>query len=145
MLGVIVAAIMAASFFMPWVDFFGESHAPLVFLDDGVQALLDGPWQLLVFLSSFALAALAALVALAGRAAGLLMLVAGAIPFGLIAQQVFGVRSQIQDAGFPVPQFDDPVSALNSVREVLDIGAHAYFASAAALILIGLSRLVRGT
>jgi hypothetical protein len=144
MLGIIVAALMAASFFMPWVVFFGESRGPQVFFDDRLEALLNGPWQLLVFLGSFAVAALAVLVAVVGRAAGLLMLLAGAIPYGLIAQQVLSVRDQVQDAGFPLPRLDDPVEAFQSIRELLEIGAPIYFISAALLVVVGLARLVRG-
>jgi hypothetical protein len=89
-------------------------------------------------------AALAVLVAVVGRAAGLLMLLAGAIPYGLIAQQVLSVRDQVQDAGFPLPRLDDPVEAFQSIRELLEIGAPIYFISAALLVVVGLARLVRG-
>jgi hypothetical protein len=145
MVGAIVAAFMAISFFMPWVEFLGESHGPQLFREDGLDGLLKGPWQLLVFLSSFAVAALAVLVALMGRAAGLLMLIAGAIPFGLIAQQAMSARDQFEDAGVPVPRLDNPMEAFETIREFLAIGAPIYFVSAAALVLIGLVRLVRGT
>lgn len=39
MFGAVIATLMAASIFMPWVEFFGESHGLQVFFDNGLQAL----------------------------------------------------------------------------------------------------------
>jgi hypothetical protein len=72
------------------------------------------------------------------------MLIAGAIPFGLIAQQVLGMRDQAQDLGLPLPQGADPAQAFDMVREFMAIGLPAYFISAALLVMIGLARTVRG-
>ena len=66
MIGAIVAAVMAASFFLPWVEFFGESIAPSMIFDEGMPPLTDMPWQGLAFFASFAIAALAAVLALMG-------------------------------------------------------------------------------
>jgi len=144
MLGVIVAAIMAASFFLPWVDIFGNSIGPTMLFSENAPALSDFPWQGWAFLASFAIAALAAVVALAGRPAGVLMLIAGAIPFGLIAQQVVGAKGQMDDLGLPIPQGGDPSETWDVMREFIQIGAPAYFICAALLVLIGLARTVRG-
>ena len=144
MIGAIVAAVMAASFFLPWVEFFGESIAPSMIFDEGMPPLTDMPWQGLAFFASFAIAALAAVLALMGRAAGVLMLIAGGIPFGLIAQQALSARGQIQDLGLPVPSGGDPMEAFEMMRDFIAIGAPAYFVAAALLVLIGLARMVRG-
>jgi len=144
MIGVIVAAVMAGSFFLPWVELFGNEVGPMLLFDENAPPLGDLPWQGFAFLASFALAALAALLALMERAAGVLMLIAGAIPFGLIAQQVLGVRDQAQDLGLPLPQGGDPAQAFDMVREFMAIGLPAYFISAALLVMIGLARTVRG-
>ena len=95
-------------------------------------------------MASFPIAALAAIAALMRRRAGFLMVVAGGIPFALIAEQVTGARNQIQDLGLPIPQGGSPAEALDMIREFTAIGAPMYFISAALLIVIGLARLVRG-
>lgn len=144
MLGAIVAALMAASFFLPWVEFFGNPMGPMTLFEEGGPQLDDMPWQAWAFFASFAIAALAAVLAILGRAAGILMLIAGAIPFGLIGQQVLGVRDQAQDYGLPLPNGGSPTEALDMAREFLAIGTPVYFISAALLVLIGLGRMVRG-
>ena len=63
MIGALVAAVMAASFFMPWFSFFGNEFGPLNLFDDGGPSLSDLPWQGYAFLASFAIAALAAVMA----------------------------------------------------------------------------------
>lgn len=144
MLGVLVAAVMAATFFLPWVEFFGNEIGPMMLLDppNGAEISLD--WRGYAFLASFAIAGLAALLALAGRAAGVLMLVAGAIPFALIAEQVMGARQQLDNLGLPIPRGSNPMEAFDRVREFLAIGAPLYFIAAALLVLIGLGRTVTG-
>lgn len=145
MIGAIVAAVMAASFFLPWVEFFGESMGPAMIFDDGAPPIADMPWQALAFFASFAIAALAAVLALLGRAAGALMLIAGAIPFGLIAQQAMTTRNQVQDLGLPLPSNGgDPAQAFDMMREFMAIGLPAYFISAALLVVIGMVRMVSG-
>ena len=60
MIGAIVAAIMAGSFFLPWASFFGNELGPMMLLDppNGVEMQLD--WRGYAFLASFVIAALAA-------------------------------------------------------------------------------------
>lgn len=144
MLGAIVAAIMAASFFMPWFSFFGSEYGPLNIFDDGGPPIADVPWQGFAFLASFGVAACAAVIAVMRGRAGLLMVIAGGIPFGLIAQQVIGARNQVQDLGLPIPQGGNPAEAFDMVREFVAMGVPAYFVSAALLVVIGLARLMRG-
>ncbi len=144
MLGIIVAAIMAASFFMPWFVFFGNEVGPMVLFDENAPPLGDLPWKGFAFLASFAIAVLAAVVALMRGKAGFLMLVAGIIPFALIAQQVLGARDQVQDFGLPIPEGGSPAEAFDMIREFVAMGVPAYFISAALLIVIGLARIVRG-
>jgi len=145
MIGALVAAAMAASFFLPWVSFFGNDFGPLNLFDEGGPPLSDLPWEAYVFLASFAIAALAVVVAVMQRPAGVLMLVAGAIPFGLVGQQILGARNQMQDLGLPIPQGGDPSEAFDMIREFIAMGAPIYGISAALLVVIGLVRTVRGT
>lgn len=144
MLGAIVAAIMAASFFMPWVEMFGNSIGPMMMFGDNAPPLGDLPWQAWAFVASFVIAGWAAVMALAGRAVGVLMLIAGAIPFGLIAQQVIGVADRAQDLGLPLPQGGTSSEAFDMIGDFMAMGLPAYFISAALLVVIGLVRMVRG-
>lgn len=144
MFGILAAALMATSFFLPWAEFFGNEIGPMMLLDPPGGAEINLNWRSIVFLASFAIAALAAVLALVQRAAGLLMLIAGAIPFALVAEQVFGARAQLDDLGLPVPRGGDPMEAFDLMREFVSIGLPAYVISAALLVVIGLFRLARG-
>jgi len=144
MFGAILAAIMAASFFLPWVVFFGDAFGPQMLIEGNQIELANMPWQLAAFLASFAVAALAAVLALLGRAAGVLMLIAGGIPYGIIAHGIITARGEIQDLGLPLPDSGNPMEAFNSIRDFIDVGLPAYFISAALLVVVGLVRMVRG-
>ena len=143
MFGFLVAAIMAASFFMPWMSIFGEDMSPYSMLGDKIS-FSDLPWRGWAFIASFALAGLAAVAVLLQRAGGLLMLVAGAIPFALIAEAVLNARGQAQDLGLPLPEGGNPIEAIRKMQDFIEMGLPAYFVSAALLIVIGLARAVRG-
>lgn len=144
MIGAIFAALMAGSFFMPWVELFGEGLGPAMLFDENGPPLGDIPLRGWAFLASFVIAALAALAALMGRAAGVLMLLAGAIPYTLIAEQAFFAKEQLDDLGLPFPRMDDPQQVFEMLREVVAMGMPAYFVSAAILIVVGLGRGMRG-
>lgn len=144
MIGVFAAAVMAASFFLPWIEFFGETLGPAMIFDDASPPIGDLPWQTLVFLAGFAIAALAAVLGLFRRAAGFAMFVAGAIPFGLIAQGMVSAQDQIQELGLPIPSGRDPFEIYDLTKDFLAIGIPAYFISAALLVVIGLGRVLSG-
>jgi hypothetical protein len=107
-------------------------------------SITELPWRGWVFVASFALAALAAIAVILRRSAGALMLVAGAIPFALIAETVLNTRDQAQEMGLPLPEGGDPIEALRKMQDFVEIGLPAYFVSAALLVVIGLARIVRG-
>jgi hypothetical protein len=141
MLGIIAAALMAASFFMPWLSFLGEEMSPVGMIGDQIS-LADLPWRGWAFVASFAIAGLAAFKALRRRRAGLLMLIAGAIPYGLIGEQMLGVRNQVQDLGLPLPDGGTPIDMIRSLADFIEFGLPAYFIAAALLIVIGLGRIM---
>jgi hypothetical protein len=139
----VMAAVMAASFFMPWAEAFGTVIGPTALFGENAPPIADFPWQAWAFLASFVIAALAAIQALSERAAGVLMMTAGVIPFGLIAQQVTGARGRIEDLGLPVPGLGNPSDALDLAREIVAFGLLTYFISAALLVVLGLGRALR--
>ena len=71
---------MTLSWGLTWIDppFAGAALSPMAMVSDGSITLgRDSAWQAWVFLGGFAAAALAALIALRGRGAGLFALLAG--------------------------------------------------------------------
>lgn len=147
MLGALVAAAMVASFFIPWVELPFQTFTPVMIFEQDIP-WGDMPWQFYAFLASFGIAGLAAILAMIRQPAGLLMLIAGAIPFGLIAQAVFGARNELEELGLPLPSGGSPealVENFDLVQDFIGLGLPAYFGAAALLVLIGLVRLVRGT
>lgn len=143
MFGLIVAVVMAATFFFPWMSIFGEDMSPYSMLGDKIS-LSDLPWRGWAFIASFALAALAAVAVVLQRPAGFVMLISGAIPFALIAETVLNARDQAQDMGLPMPEGGNPIEALRKMQDFIELGLPAYFVSAALLVVIGLARAVRG-
>lgn len=143
MIGLLAAAAMVGSFFLPWLSILGEDLIPYDMIGDQIP-LSDLPWRGLVFLSSFALAALAIVLLVIQRAAGIVMVIAGAIPFALIAESVFGVREQAQDLGLPLPDGGNLLEVGQRMREFIDMGLPVYLVAAAVMVLVGLARTVRG-
>ena len=86
MLGLLVAAGMAASFFMPWISILGEDMSPYSMLGDKIS-FTELPWRGWVFVASFALAAVGSIAGFFRRFAGVLMVVAGVISFLVCASQ----------------------------------------------------------
>ncbi len=104
MVGLIAAAAMVASFFLPWVAFFGTELAPVYFFDENAPPMGDYPWRVYAVMASFVVAALAVLCVVLRRRAGLVMLIAGGIPVGLIAEPILRGVDQIQDLPVEVPR-----------------------------------------
>lgn len=146
MLGVLAAALMAASFFMPWVSMFGQDMGPQMLIGENAPGVMDLPWQALAFLASFALAALASVMAVLQQRAGVLMLLAGGTPFAVIAHGMLSMRSDMGDIDLPMPQISggDMGQMLDLARDVLSIGAPVYILSALVLVVVGLARVMRG-
>lgn len=144
MLGALWAAIMAASFFLPWVEFLGEGMGPTSMFGENGLPFSDFPWQAWAFVASFALAGIAFVMSITGRAAGVVMLVAGAIPYGIIAHAALDAKGLVDDTGVPLPSGGSPMDAYNMISDYIAVGMPAYFISAGLLVFIGLARAVRG-
>lgn len=146
MLGVLFAALMAASFFMPWIKFGPDVMGPPDFLDAATQGG-DLPAAVMLFFASFPIAGLAAVLGLFGRG-GLLMFIAGAIPYGLMGYAYLDAREEILFERLPIQNLGGQLNweiALEVAEQFLGIGGPAYFASALLLIFIGLGRMMRSS
>ena len=134
---------MAASYFVTWIEppFAGPEFSPAAVIGDDLRATVtDGPWQAWVFLGGFALAGLAALVALMGRASGRLSVLAGASPIVLAVHFYTRADELRNDLGLPFAvDFSDLGAAWDLVSDFIRAGLYMYVGGAAVLLLLGLS------
>lgn len=139
----LAGAAMAASYFVTWVEppFAGQEISPSALIGDDVQRLAtEGPWQAWVFLGGFALAALAAVVAIMGRASGLLALVAGASPAVLGVHYYLRAENIQADLGLPFTvNFQDLSTAYDLLGDFLRAGLWMYLGGAGVLLLAGIT------
>ena len=150
-LAILAAAAMVASLFLPWMSLAPLAPGGLVPWDlvkeidlsmDGLRQLTATlPWQALLLLATFPLAALFLLLALVGLPVRLLAIVAGGIPIAAIAYAIWDAYSDAQSAaavlGVEVPT-GDLVGVLRSATEHLSFGAWAWGVGAIILFLTGL-------
>jgi hypothetical protein len=142
-LAFLAAAAMVASLFLSWTaTALGESLIPWQAVrsmgQDQAQLLLkNAPPEVLVFLGSFAFAAVFLLMTLIGRESKFLALLAGAGPVGLVAWGIWSTSSQIDFAGIPVSS-GDLGDLLAQATEILGPGAWAWIGGAGVLLLLGL-------
>jgi len=134
---------MAASYFVTWVEppFAGQEISPSVMIGDDLQRLVqEGPWQAWVFLGGFALAALAAVLALIGRAWGVLALLAGLSPVALGVHFYLRADDISADLGLPFSvNFQDLGQAYDLLGDFLRSGLWMYLGGASLLLLAGLT------
>lgn len=138
----LAGAAMAASYMVTWMEPplpIPELSPHSVIGDDLTRIVQEGPWQAWVFLGGFALAALSAVVALMGRASGLLSLLAGASPVALGVYYYTRADDLRSDLGIPF-QIDpaDLGQAYELVGEFLRAGTYMYFGGAVLLLLAGI-------
>ena len=152
MIGGLVAAAMAVSFFLPWVNMPGDTISPYSALTGqfGEVPWADMPWQLWAFLASGALAAIVAVRAIAGQRTGGLMLITGLIPFAMVGQAALSAdpatRRQVdQMANMPGMNPRDMGQMMEMIQDFVGPGLPIYVLAALLLVLIGLVRLIRGT
>ena len=143
LLAFLCAAAMIASLFLSWTaSGLGESLIPWQLIQsqsqDQIRALLENaPPEVLVFLASFALAAVFLLLTLIGRESKFLALLTGAGPVGLVAWGIWSASSQIDFAGIPVSS-GDLGDLMAQATKLLGPGAWAWIGGAAILLLLGL-------
>ena len=133
---------MTLSWGLTWIDppFAGAALSPMAMVSDGRITLgPDSAWQAWVFLGGFAAAALAALIALRGRGAGLFALLAGLSPLIVLGDALLAAETLRRDLGFPFPvDLADLRASWSLVEGFVRIGFWAYLAGAAVLLLAGI-------
>lgn len=143
LLAFLSAAAIIGSLFLSWVSSaLGDSLVPWQSVqsmgEDRIRTLLDdAPPEVLVFLASFALAAVFLLMTLIGRESKILAILTGALPVGLVAWGVWSASTQIEFAGLPVSS-GDLRDLLAQALRVLGPGAWAWIGGGVLLLLLGL-------
>ncbi|WP_224814426.1 hypothetical protein [Hasllibacter sp. MH4015] len=140
----LAGAAMAGSYFVTWVEppFAGQEFSPAAVIGDTYQEIIDsGTWQARVFLAGFALAALTALVAILGRASGLLAILAGASPLALGVHYYLQAEDIGSDIGLPFQvSLQDLGQAWELVGDFVRAGLWMYLGGALLLLLLGMTR-----
>lgn len=141
---VFVAGVaMALSFAVTWFEapFAGQDLSPLSVFGEQLQTYIsDGPWQIWVFFGGFVLAALAAAVALLGRASAILALLAGLSPVVLGVH--FYLRADELRGQLPLPvqvDFSDLGAAWDVLNGFVAQGLYMYAGGALVLLLAGVA------
>jgi hypothetical protein len=105
---------------------------------DQLQGLVrDAPPATLVFIASFVLAAVFALLALIGWETKTLAFLTGMAPVGLVAWVLISASSRVGFSNLPILS-DDLSQGLGDVAEAIGAGAWAWIGGAVLLVLLGL-------
>ncbi len=135
----ILAAAMAASWILPWIDTPLGSLSPRQgFADFDWQNVMQAAPLTQAFLASFAAAALLLLLSLLGWGFRLLMLLAGVLPFGIAGYVWLDARDRLTGIGVPLPANGNPLKLFDQFRDVLGLGLYIYFGAALLLLVIAL-------
>ncbi len=142
----LAGAAMALSYFVTWVEppFAGQEFSPSFMIGERLQAVIsDGSWQERVFVGGFAVAALAALLALIGRASGFLALLAGLSPAVLMVHFYTRANEVQADLGLPFTvDFQDIGQAWDVLGDFVRAGMWMYLGGGAVLLLAGLTMVL---
>jgi hypothetical protein len=137
------ALAILGSLFLPWVITpIGSNLVPWDVLPAFERPAIEeyvraAPPQVLVFLGSFVLAALFALLSLIGRETRLVALLTGALPVGLVGWAVYSVREQLNLAELEMTG-EDLWALFQQASDALGTGGWAWIGGAALLFLLGL-------
>ena len=139
----LAGAAMAASFVMTWVEvpFAGPDISPASALGDGLIDPSQGRWQTWVFLGGFALAALAAILAVTGRfGAGLVGFAAGVTPLVVLGDAWMRADELRRDLNLPFPiEIRDLNDVATMVDDFLRLGVWLYLGGAVLLLVASLA------
>lgn len=138
-------AAMAFSYFVTWMEppFAAPEISPAAVIGDSVEeiqrAIMEGPWQMWVFLGGFAAAALSCLLSLFSGGSRLLALAAGASPVALGVDFYTRADEVRADLGLPFEvDFQDFNQAYELLGDFIRAGLYMYLGGAALLLLAGL-------
>ncbi|MDU8927918.1 hypothetical protein RXV86_11035 [Alisedimentitalea sp. MJ-SS2] len=133
-------AVVAASFFLTWLSIpFGETISPYRLVSEAGGDLANAPTEIYLFLGSFALAALVALLAFTNGCSRFLALAAGLLPLGLIAYLLMSGANELSGAGLPMPSSGDISAALDVLKEFVEVGLYGYVGGAVVLTLAAIA------
>jgi len=136
---ILAGAAMAASAFLNWMSApFAGGFTPW----DALRPVLgpDAPLEVWIYAGTFAFGALAALLALLGRRAQLITLLAGLAPFGAAIWNQMQVNDTLGVVGMNLWDFREGMGgAMGQMMDLVDIGFYAYWVSALLLIVAGLA------
>lgn len=152
LVALLAALAMVAGLFLPWLNP-ATSGLRLVPWDivKGLDPTMDSlgrfvqesPAPLLVYLSTFVLAGLFALLAAVGAPSRLLALLAGGGAVGVLAWGTLRMRDQAQAMGIPLPSADALGDYLRQAPQVFGPGAMAWAGGAVLLLLAALVGFTR--
>jgi hypothetical protein len=136
----IISGALAGSFFLPWLNGgLAEFRTPKAIFDampkDDLTAI---PPVIMVFLGTFALAALVAGMALLGFASRILTLFAGVIPICLFAYAWAEFDAQRQAMGIPELSLDQWEQIWEALQQAFSTGFFVYAGASVLLLLTGL-------
>lgn len=135
----ICAAIVAASFFIPWATIpFGGSISPFAVLKQAGGDLGKAPFGIWLFLASFVLAGVVAALAFTKGCGRNLAIASGLLPLGLIAYTLVRTIISAGEAGLPLPNVRDASDVFEVLTEILGFGFYGYVVGAIALTIAAL-------
>ena len=134
------AGVIAASFFLTWLSIpFGEAIAPYRLITETGGDLGNAPKEVFVFLGSFALAALVAILAFTSGCSRFLALAAGLLPLGLIAYLLVSGANEASGMGLPMPSGGDIGAAFDLLKQFVEIGLYCYVGGAVVLTIAAIA------
>lgn len=146
-IAIIAAIAMVAGLFLPWLnpETAGLRLVPWDIvkglkpdLETAQRFVTESPVELLVFLATFLLAGLFAILAVVGLPSRLLAFLAGGGAIGITAYAVLQLKDQAQALGLPVPTADNLAEFAKTAPEVFGMGAFAWAGGAVLLALTAL-------
>lgn len=142
-LAILSALAMIAGLFLPWLRVGDFTPWDLIrHLEPDAQAAQDfvtsAPIGVVLFLGSFALAGLFALLAIIGLPYRLLALAAGGLALGITGYSLWRLRDSGANIGLPLPRDFSTTDLLRIGHDVMDLGAWAWGGGAVMLFLCGL-------
>lgn len=134
-LSVVFGAVLAGSYFLPWLNVPGGFTPSSLPIEPTMDFLRQTSPLLLTFLGTFALGALVALLSLFGARVRLLTLLAALLPFGVAGYALWNVSDVLQTYGMPPITGNDLSQIADAIKAVAGTGFYAWFAGAGGLFL----------